>query len=233
MRAMILAAGRGERMRPLTDQYPKPLLTVAGKPLIDYHLESLAAAGVREVVINLAWLGEKIMEHVGDGRRWGVRVRYSPEGRNALETGGGIHRALPLLGPAPFWVVNGDVWTDYPLSRLPAEPSGLAHLVLVDNPPHNENGDFHLDQGAVTADRGPHLTFSGIGVYRPELFAGCEPGAFRLAPLLHAAAEKQAVTGERYEGRWFDIGTPQRLRELDAALRGERSQGGESVGHGQ
>ena len=155
MRAMILAAGRGERMRPLTDQYPKPLLTVAGKPLIEYHLESLAAAGVRDVVINLAWLGEKIMEHVGDGHRWGVRVRYSPEGRNALETGGGIHRALPLLGPAPFWVVNGDVWTDYPLSRLPAEPQGLAHLVLVDNPPHNETGDFHLDQGHGHHRSGP------------------------------------------------------------------------------
>jgi len=216
--AMILAAGRGERMRPLTDRTPKPLLPVAGKPLIEYHLEALAAAGVEEVVINLSWLGEQIPPALGQGERWGLRIRYSHEGPVALETAGGIRRALDLLGDGPFLVINGDVWTDYPLARL-SEPEGLAHLVLVDNPPHHEQGDFVLDGGAVRAGDGVKLTFSGIGVYRPQLFAGLPDGPAKLAPILREAMARGAVSGEHYRGRWIDVGTPARLAELDQDLR--------------
>lgn len=215
---MILAAGRGERMRPLTDRTPKPLLPVAGKPLIEYHLEALAAAGVEEVVINLSWLGEQIPPALGQGERWGLRIRYSHEGPVALETAGGIRRALDLLGDGPFLVINGDVWTDYPLARL-SEPEGLAHLVLVDNPPHHEQGDFVLDGGAVRAGDGVKLTFSGIGVYRPQLFAGLPDGPAKLAPILREAMARGAVSGEHYRGRWIDVGTPARLAELDQDLR--------------
>lgn len=220
---MILAAGRGERMRPLTDHTPKPLLTIAGQPLITYHLEALRAAGIVEVVINTGHLGEQLPEALGDGQRWGMRIAWSPEPPEALETGGGIFQALPLLGKEPFIVVNGDIWTDFPLTRWTQPPltlSGLAHLVLVDNPPHHVEGDFALLENGQLAEQGiPRWTFSGISVLRPELFAGCEPGRFPLGPLLRRAMAAGKVNGELYQGGWRDIGTPQRLAELDAILR--------------
>ncbi len=218
MKAMILAAGRGERMRPLTDHTPKPLLQAAGRSLIEYHIAALAAGGFGEIVINHAHLGAQIEAAVGNGSRYGIHIRYSAEGE-ALETGGGIHRALPLLGDGPFLVVNGDIWTDYPYARLRHSPPGLAHLVLVDNPPQHPRGDFALVDGQVLADGDPRFTFSGIGVYRPELFAACSPGKFPLAPLLRTAMAEGQVSGEHYTGRWFDIGTPERLAQLDALLR--------------
>jgi MurNAc alpha-1-phosphate uridylyltransferase len=218
MRAMILAAGRGERMRPLTDHTPKPLLTIAGKPLIQHHIEALAAAGIRDIVINLGWLGAAIPEALGAGERFGVRLRYSEEGFPALETAGGIRRALPLLGDGPFIVVNGDVWIDYPLAQL-ASPAGLAHLVLVDNPLHHPQGDFRLQGARVDPEAGERLTFSGLGVYRPQLFEAVPEGAFPLAPLLREAIARGQVSGEHYRGRWVDVGTPQRLAELDQSLR--------------
>ncbi|RRQ22335.1 N-acetylmuramate alpha-1-phosphate uridylyltransferase MurU [Thiohalobacter thiocyanaticus] len=221
MKAMILAAGRGERMRPLTDHTPKPLLPVAGRALIDYHLEALARAGLHEVVINHAHLGTQIEAAIGSGSRHGLRISYSPEPEGALETGGGILQALPKLGPEPFVVINGDIWTDYDYARLPQTLEGLAHLVLVDNPPQHPDGDFHLhSDGRVHEAGGERLTFSGIGVYHLELFTGCEPGRFPLAPLLRRAIAAGRVSGEHFAGRWFDIGTPQRLRELDRELTG-------------
>ncbi len=230
MKAMILAAGRGERMRPLTDVDPKPLLSVGGRRLIEWHLTALARAGIADVVINLAWLGERIPAALGDGARYGLRLRYSHEPPGALETGGGILRALPWLGPEPFLVVNGDVWSDFDYERRPAlDAEALAALVLVTNPPQHPRGDFALGDstgpqrlGDIDAgpDAGPRLTFSGIGVYRPEFFAGCEPGRFPLLPLLQRAAAARRLRGQRYDGLWFDIGTPQRLRELDERLAG-------------
>jgi len=221
--AMILAAGRGERMRPLTDHTPKPLLQVAGKPLIVWHIERLAAAGIRELVVNHAHLGHLIEQALGDGDRWGVRIRYSAEGEGkALETGGGIYKALPMLGEQPFLVVNGDIWCDVDYAALALASDRLAHLVLVANPSHNPAGDFHLDAaGQVHADGEPRLTFSGIGLYAPALFASCIPGAFPLAPLLRDAMAKGRVSGQLHPGRWVDVGTPQRLLMLDKQLRGE------------
>lgn len=219
MKAMILAAGRGERMRPLTDETPKPLLPVGGRPLIEHHLLALAQAGIGEVVINHAHLGERIEAALGDGSSYGLSIQYSPEG-TALDTAGGIKHALPLLGDAPFIVVNGDVWTDYPFHRLPARPAGLAHLVLVDNPEANPEGDFVLEGTHVRDGHGPRLTFSGIGVYHPALFDETPAGAFPLAPLLRRAMVAMAVTGEHYSGRWVDVGTPERLQALDAELSG-------------
>ena len=216
---MILAAGRGERMRPLTDATPKPLLEVGGRALIHRHLDALAAAGVERVVVNTAWLGEQIRASLADGAAWDLELVYSPEPPGALDTGGGIHQALPLLGPEPFWVVNGDLYTDYPLERLPRQPTGLAHLVLVDNPDHHPEGDFQLRGNRVeAAGDGPRLTYAGVGCYRPELFAGCPPGAFPLAPLLRDAMAGGRVSGEHYRGRWCDVGTPERLERLDRAL---------------
>ena len=217
MKAMILAAGRGERMRPLTDHTPKPLLVAGGKPLIQHHIERLAAAGIRELVINHAHLGKQIEAALGDGSEFGVEIRYSPE-EPALETGGGIFRALPLLGPEPFLVVNGDVWTDVDLAGLAIDAGDLAHLVLVDNPSHNPKGDFVLIDDRVQSEGAPRLTFSGIGLYRPELFDGQTPGAFPLAPLLRQAMAAGRVGGQRHDGHWFDIGTPERLAALDAWL---------------
>ena len=216
---MILAAGRGERMRPLTDHTPKPLLPVGGCSLIEHLIAALAAAGVRDLVINTAHLGAQIVAALGDGHRHGVRIAYSPEPDGALETGGGIFQALSLLGDAPFLVVNGDVWTDYPFSHLPRQPATLAHLVLVDNPSHHPDGDFGLEGDRVVTDNAHRLTFAGIGVYSPKLFAGCTPGRFPLAPLLRAAMARGAVTGEHYAGTWSDVGTPARLQAIDAALR--------------
>ncbi len=221
MKAMILAAGRGERMRPLTDSRPKPLLKVDGKALIDYHLEGLADAGITEVVINHAWLGEQIEAWLGDGAWFGVNIEYSREGE-ALETAGGIRTALPLLGDEPFVVVNGDIWTDYDFARLDPEPDGLAHLVMVDNPQHNPDGDFCLQDGKLSREDSPRLTFSGIGVYRPEMFADLDAGvAEPLLPLLLAAMARREISGEYYDGDWRDIGTPERLLALDQELRGD------------
>jgi MurNAc alpha-1-phosphate uridylyltransferase len=218
---MILAAGRGERMRPLTLATPKPLLEAGGAPLIVHHLRSLRAAGFVDVVVNLSWLGGQIEAALGDGSRHAVRLHYSDEGPEPLETGGGIFRALPLLGDGPFLVLNGDVWTDFDWSRLRERlaPHDLAHLVLVPNPQHNEKGDFVLDQGRIVETAGERLTFSGVGVYRAELFHGCTDGAFKLAPLLRAAARAGRVSGEVHRGRWLDIGTPERLAQLDSLLR--------------
>jgi MurNAc alpha-1-phosphate uridylyltransferase len=219
MRAMILAAGRGERLRPLTDELPKPLVELAGKPLIEYHLESLAGAGFREVVINQGHLGDLLPAALGDGRRWGIRIHWSDEQPAALETGGGIFQALPLLGGGPFLVVNGDVWTDYPFARLRAVKCDRAHLVLVPNPAHNPRGDFALLAGRVR-EAGPDMhTFSGIAVYHPRLFAGCRPGKFSVVPLLRAAMRDHLVTGELYRGQWDDIGTTERLEALRRSLR--------------
>ncbi|NJD31020.1 MAG: nucleotidyltransferase family protein [Gammaproteobacteria bacterium] len=221
MKAMVLAAGRGERMRPLTLDRPKPLLDAGGLPLIAHHLNALAMAGFRDVVVNVSWLGAQIEAALGDGARYNVRIAYSDEGPEPLETGGGIYRALPLLGPAPFLVVNGDIWTDYPYAKLRESllPNDLAHLVLVENPDHNPDGDFVLREGRIVEESGERLTFSGVGVYRPELFDGCRDGVFKLAPLLRAAARQGRVGGEVHDGEWLDIGTPQRLAELDARLR--------------
>jgi len=227
MKAMILAAGRGERMRPLTDRIPKPMLPIAGQPLIVHLICHLVDQGYRDLVINHAYMGEQIEDHLGEGQWLGARIRYfrePPDG--ALDTGGGIRNALPLLGSEPFLVVNGDVWTDYPFSRLADKPHGLAHLVLVSNPPHNENGDFGLlpaksgQDGAasrfaqVSNHAGGRLTFSGVGVYRPALFLPYPPGEFSLAPVLRQAVERGEVSGEHYQGDWQDIGTPARLARL-------------------
>jgi MurNAc alpha-1-phosphate uridylyltransferase len=219
MKAMILAAGKGERMRPLTLTTPKPLVCAGGVPLIVYHLRALARAGFREVVINHAWLGQQIEDYLGDGAAFDLRIVYSPEGE-PLETGGGIFRALPLLGDKPFLVVNGDIWTDYPFERLPHAISGLAHLVLVDNPRHNPRGDFTLagDVVAEAATGAPKHTYSGIAVLHPYLFAGCGAGAFKLAPLLRQAMQQGLVSGEHFSGHWVDVGTHERLAEVERLL---------------
>jgi MurNAc alpha-1-phosphate uridylyltransferase len=222
---MILAAGRGERMRPLTDRTPKPLLPVAGKPLIVWHLERLARAGFTEIVINHAHLGEQIEALLDDGSAWGVSIAYSPEPPGALETAGGIANALPMLtngGDEPFLVVNGDIHCDWDFGRTTFSlvENELAHLVLVPNPPHHESGDFALNGNRVASEGAPRFTFSGIGVYRPALFARIERGKpAKLAPLLRAAMAENRCSGELHSGRWTDVGTPQRLQELDAELR--------------
>jgi MurNAc alpha-1-phosphate uridylyltransferase len=221
MRAMILAAGRGERMRPLTDHTAKPLLAAGGRALIDYHLFALQRAGVRSVVVNLSWQAARLRAHLGDGARFGLELRFSEEGPVPLETGGGIFRALPMLGAGPFLVVNGDVWADIELSKLRDRLAGhdLAHLVLVPNPRHNERGDFVLERDRIVEAPGERFTFSGVGVYRAELFAGCRDGVFKLAPLLRAAARAGRASGELHAGAWLEIGTPESLAELDRRLR--------------
>jgi N-acetyl-alpha-D-muramate 1-phosphate uridylyltransferase len=216
MRALILAAGRGERMRPLTDTTPKPLLKVRGKRLIEYHLERLAAAGVRNVVINTSHLAAQFAAVLGDGARWDLHIRYSYEGAQPLETGGGMLHALPLLGDAPFIAVNADIFCDLDFSELPRNPNGLAHLVVVDNPPQHPNGDFVLRDGLLHDEATPRLTFAGIGVYRAELLAMHAPGIFSTVPLLRAAMHAGNISGEHYRGVWTDVGTPQRLAELDS-----------------
>jgi MurNAc alpha-1-phosphate uridylyltransferase len=237
MKALIFAAGRGERMRPLTDATPKPLLAAGGKRLIEWHLEKLAALGIEEVVINTSWLAERFPAALGDGAQWGLRIHYSYEGPTPLETGGGMWNALPLLGDASgsdeaFLLVNGDVWTDFDFAGLPKQPEALAHLVMVDRPPQATHGDFALEaDGVVRADGEHRLTYSGIGVYRPQLFDGwrdivCEPiivdgkPKFPLAPILRAHMAEGGIRGEHHRGRWTDVGTPQRLAALDAALHG-------------
>ncbi len=231
MMAMLLAAGRGERMRPLTDHTPKPLLQAGGKPLIVWHIERLARAGITDLVINHAHLGAQIENALGDGSRYGVHIRYSPERPSALETAGGIANALPLLGDKPFAVINSDIYCDYDFAHLPAHAAALqtsndaAHLVLVDNPAHHPNGDFGLRHGRVT-DSAPKLTFSGIGIYQPVLFGQIPRGtAAPLAPLLRAQIVLGKVSGEHYSGYWVDVGTPQRLEELDKQLRATQNTG--------
>ena len=223
MKAMILAAGRGERFRPLTDTLPKPLIAVRGELLIERHLRRLSAAGLREVVINLGWLGQSIEQRLGDGTRYGLAIAYSHEGWPCLETGGGVCRALPQLGAAPFLLLNADVWTDYPLPQLMQRAAALpehdlAHMVLVPNPPHHPRGDCTLAGGRVVPACAETHTFSGLSVLRPELFGDADGGAFPLWPLLREAAIRGQVSGEVYEGRWSDVGTPQRLEDLERAL---------------
>ncbi|MGV8921775.1 MAG: N-acetylmuramate alpha-1-phosphate uridylyltransferase MurU [Thermomonas sp.] len=232
MKALIFAAGLGERMRPLTDSTPKPLLSVGGKRLVEWHLEKLAALGIDEVVVNTSWLADQFPQALGDGVRWGLQIHYAYEGSTPLETGGGMCNALQWLGDAPFIAVNGDIWCDADLAVLPREPAGDAHLLLVDNPAHNPRGDFALGtDGLVHSDGDQRLTFSGIGMYRASLFsswrevigdvAGTEltPPRFKLAPLLRAAMGRGAVTGAHHRGCWTDVGTPGRLQLLDDALR--------------
>ncbi len=213
-RAMLLAAGRGERMRPLTDQTPKALLQVRGKPLIVHHLEKLSHLGVKQVVINLAWLGERIVDALGDGKRWSLQIRYSDEGGAALETGGGIFQALPWLGPEPFLVVNADVFTQFDFGTLQIAPEALAQLVLVSNPAHHPEGDFALADGLVLESGSPRWTYAGIGLYRPELFENCSPGRFPLLPLLKRAIAARRLRGQLYGGLWSDVGTVERLAAL-------------------
>jgi MurNAc alpha-1-phosphate uridylyltransferase len=215
---MILAAGRGERMRPLTDTTPKPLLRIGGQTLIEHHIHALVRAGITELVINHAHLGEQIAHALGDGSAYGVAIQYSPEGEAALETGGGIFKALPLLGEAPFLVMNADIWTDFDYAGLPQDIDALAHLVMVDNPPQHPGGDFSLSEGRLSRQGPAMLTYSGMGIYRPELFADCTPGAFPLAPLLRAAMDEGRVTGEHFTGSWFDIGTPERLADVNEVV---------------
>ncbi|MGL6290599.1 MAG: nucleotidyltransferase family protein [Silanimonas sp.] len=251
MRALVFAAGKGERMRPLTGHTPKPLLEAGGKPLIAWHFEKLATLGVRDVVVNTSWVADRFAPRLGDGGDWGLRLHYVFEGSEPLETGGGMLNALPLLGDAPFLAVAADVWTDFDFATLPREPEGLAHLVMVANPEHHGRGDFALGAdgrlqlatpaGASSADRTinaalpehtpPALTFSGIGLYRRDVLDGWRavvgdaPGAneipprFKLRPLFDAAIARRTITGQRHDGRWTDVGTPERLAALDATLR--------------
>ena len=220
--AMILAAGRGERMRPLTDHCPKPLLRVRGKPLIEHHVERLAAAGIERIVINLAWLGAMISDYLGDGSRYGIEIKYSLEEPQALETAGGIFRALPLLAPGPFLVVNGDVFTDFPFERPALAADRDAHLVLVPNPPHHPAGDFGLEQGLALPGAAVQFTFSGIGAFRGSLFDDCVDGAFPLKPLLLRSMAARRCTAELYRGIWQDVGTVERLRGLECRGRTRR-----------
>lgn len=221
MKAMILAAGKGERMRPLTLHTPKPLLAAGGVPLIEHQLRALIKAGYQAFVVNHAWLGEQIEAYLGGGERFGCRILYSPEGE-PLETGGGIFKALPLLGNEPFAIVNGDVWARYDYSALRLPEGALAHLVMVDNPPHHPTGDFALHEGRLADLPAPGraLTYSGIAVLDPALFEGCTPGAFKLAPLLRRAMAEGRVTGEYFAGPWVDVGTQERLAEVERLLVG-------------
>jgi MurNAc alpha-1-phosphate uridylyltransferase len=217
-KAMLLAAGKGERMRHLTENTPKPLLQVAGKSMLAHQLDKLAAAGFNQVVINLGHFGEQIKEEAIRAASSALTVSFSDEGEEPLETAGGILKAMPLLAGGPFLVINSDVWCDYPLDTLPADPEGLVHLIMVDNPEHHPEGDFALKDGRVHLQEGPRYTYSGIGVYRPELFDECQPGKLPLAPLIRHAASMDLVSGEHHTGVWQDVGTPERLAELNASL---------------
>jgi len=219
MKAILLAAGRGERMRPITDSLPKPLVPVAGRPLIAWHLGALARAGFREVVINTSWLAPQLHAALGDGSAWGVSISWSDEGPVPLETGGGIFRAVPLLGPGPFLVVNADIWTDIDFATLSLEGDAHAHLMLVPNPPHNLRGDFGLDGDLVVSRDTDRFTYSGVGMFRREFFDGASGERFPLLPLLNRAIAARRVRGELHRGAWSDVGTPERLAALDARLR--------------
>jgi MurNAc alpha-1-phosphate uridylyltransferase len=222
MKAMILAAGRGERMRPLTDVMPKPLLGVGGKSLLQYHVQAFVAAGIRDIVINLAWQGGMIRDALGDGSSLDANIVYSDEGDAALETGGGVFKALPLLGPGPFVVVSGDIWTDYSFvhagSKLKADD--VAHLVVVPNPDFHTRGDFGLMEGRLMST-GERYTYANIGWFRPEFFEDCKPGRFALAPLMFDWIAKERMSGELFMGRWRNVGTPVQLAQLDAELRAQ------------
>ena len=215
MNAMILAAGRGERLRPLTDDIPKALVEIRGQSLLERHLANIRDAGIETVVINLGWLGAEIVSRVGSGTRYGLQVVYSQEGDNVLETGGGIHKALPLLGGEPFLVVNADVYTDMPVPRTRLADEILGHLVMVPTPAYRDHGDFDLQDGLVRNSGAAKLTFSGVAIYRPEFFRGCEAGRFPLAPMLREAADAGQLSGELYEGLWADVGTRARLDALN------------------
>lgn len=215
MKAMILAAGRGDRMRPLTDSIPKPLLQIRGKSLIEYRLDSLRAAGIRECIINLSYLGSQIREHLGDGSRWGMLIHYSEEGDRPLESAGGIVHALPLLGDNPFILTNADVWTDFDFNKLPNTVIDYAYLIMVKNPPHNATGDFYYKDGKLRERGGRKLTYSGIGVYKPDMFRNCTPGRQQLKPLLLQAISQNKVSAEYYKGIWTDIGTLDRLSQIE------------------
>ena len=224
MKAMILAAGRGERMRPLTDHTPKPLLKAAGKPLIEYTIDALVKAGVTDIIINLAHLGEQIQSYLGDGSQYQANIHYSDEGAIGLETAGGIKNALPLLGASPFLVVNGDISCDFPLQSVVNKEIDLAHLILVNNPEHHLAGDFALTPLSILSPEGaPKYTYCGIGLYHPDLFANIKYGKSALAPLLKNAMHAQRVTGELHHGFWMDIGTPERLDELNALMQNTAS----------
>ncbi len=215
MKAMILAAGRGERMRPLTDSTPKPLLMAGSKCLIEYHLTRLANAGFTDVVINIAWLGQQIIDAIGSGEKYNLNIVYSNEGEQALETGGGIYNALPLLGDDPFLVINGDIWTDFPFEKLyNFKLKDKAHLVLINNPQHNSQGDFYLTEKYLTETGKDKLTYSGIGVYSKYFFSSSSKGKFPLAPMIRKFISENKVSGEIYTGRWMDIGTQQRLNDV-------------------
>ena len=223
MKAMILAAGLGTRMRPLTERTPKPMLQVAGKPLIEHHVRNCARAGITDIVINHAYLGEQIENYLGDGGRFGCTIHYSRE-EQVLDTGGGIFRALPLLGDKPFIALNADVWSDYPLQKLLdidlQKSSKLAHLVMTENPPQHPQGDFYLRDGLLHSEgEGRKLTWTGIRVLHPDLLAGCSDGVFSIVPLLKRAISAGSVSGEYFDGRWFDIGTPERLNQINQLLK--------------
>ncbi|KAF3981520.1 MAG: nucleotidyltransferase family protein [Methylococcales symbiont of Hymedesmia sp. n. MRB-2018] len=219
MKAMILAAGRGKRMRPLTDTMPKPLLLAAGKPIIQYTIEQLVDAGFNDIVINIAHLGKQLKQVLADGKQFNASIAYSDEGNMALETAGGIINALPLLGSDPFLLVNGDIANDFPFHTLLNKKINRAHLVLIANPGHHPEGDFHLADNHILAAQGqPTLTYSGIGLYHPDLFKNIPPGIKKLAPLLRQAMAENQVSGEKFDGFWMDIGTPERLKELDILL---------------
>ena len=215
MSAMILAAGRGERLRPITDKTPKALVEVHGVSLLERHLQRLADAKIETVVINLGWLGEQIAERIGSGQQYGLQVVYSPEYDNILDTGGGIKRALPLLERAPFWIINADIFTDMPLPNIKLDPESLAHLVLVPTPGHKAAGDFELHDGKVRNSDNMNLTYSGIAFYRPEFFAKSGGGRFSVVPLLREAADDGLIEGSLFEGAWEDVGTPERLQRLN------------------
>ncbi len=215
MAAMILAAGLGERLRPITDTTPKALVEVGGISMLSQHLQRLADASVKTVVINLGWLGEQIAEQIGSGQQFGLQVVYSPEYDNILDTGGGIKRALPLIGNVPFWVINADIYTDFALPNVKLAPDSLAHLVLVPTPAHKESGDFELRDGKIRNSDNQDLTYSGIAFYRPEFFADADDGRFSIVPLWREAADRGQLDGSLYEGIWEDVGTPERLAALN------------------
>ena len=217
MRAMILAAGRGERLRPITNNIPKALVEVGGKCVLEWHLERVAAAGIDKVVINLGWHGEQIVDRIGSGERYGLDIAYSDEGDDILETGGGIHKALPLLGPGPFLVINSDIFTDMPVPDVRLRDEHLGHLVTVPMPAYLDHGDFNIEDGLIRRTENPRYTFAGFAIYRPEFFSDCGPGRFSVVPLMFSAADAGRLSGSVYKGQWADIGTPERL----ARLRGQ------------
>ena len=215
MIAMILAAGRGERLRPITDTMPKALVEIGATSLLEQHLRRLAEAGIKTVIVNLGWMGDQIAVRAGSGKRFGLQVVYSPEYASILDTGGGIRRMLPLTGRAPFWVINADVFTDIALPDIELDGGSLAHLVLVPTPDHKAAGDFELRNGKIRNSEKPDLTYSGIACYRPELFENSDEGRFSVVPLLRAAADRGQLEGSVYDGVWHDVGTPERLAALN------------------